>query len=122
MSNPEPIQVPGREPLATISLVDQFSRLRAAYLVGQCLAEMYPTAAAWDQATHSREFLELVAQVADALQRVRRQLPTLDPNADPQQVQAAVAGHYQDVLEVVGDLASFLAVDAEDLLSFLVAN
>lgn len=117
----EPVQIGGADPLATISLVDQLSRLRASVLVGQALVEAFPTETAWDAALQDQAVLGMLTHVSDTLQRVRRELPMLDPQAAPEVLQQAVEGRYSEALTAVEDLAAYLGVDPEDLLTFLVA-
>jgi len=97
----------------------RLSRCRSEFLVGQALADAYPTDEAWNVFLNDPETQEQFQALADVAEDIRVGLHA-SYAADPEAVQRVVEQHYERGLESVMLVAESLVIDPQELLNVLV--
>lgn len=119
MEQPE-AQPPAENPTAAVALTLYLLRGVSQFRVFQQMCQRYPTEEALQTLLSSREYLELVDEVATIFTDIRTDLDVLGDLVDPGTFGTAVELHYPRALEACDELAKMLGVDPDDLLSVLI--
>jgi hypothetical protein len=124
-AQPDPLErittlVSGEDPLGTVSLVLQLSNVRNAVMVGQALAQRFPTEEDWNAFITNPIFIESIETFTVCIMDIRNTLPELGNIFDPEVIQQAVDQHYDIALEAVEELADEIGCSPAELLGFFV--
>lgn len=107
-------------PLEFLSVVLKLPRARAWYLLGQQLAQQFPTAEAMDGFLDSEELLEAAFELVQVLADVREEADEKE-TVTSEDVFRAMERHNSRAFEAVQRLAGLLHVSVQDLTSALIA-
>lgn len=103
-----------RKQLFLTKTILHLTYLRSSYLVGEALANHYPTEDAWEEAVNSPNFADSVGDFHLIVDDIEAE------TSDPASLLELTDNHYGRAIDAVTDLADHLGVPAADLVHILI--
>ena len=103
-----------RKQLFLTKTILHLTYLRSSYLIGEALANHYPTEDAWEEAVNNERFSDALGDFHTIVDDIEAE------TSDPLSLLELTDNHYGRAIDAVTDLADHLEVPATDLVHILI--